>query len=154
MSDTRVADFTQQVLEILIERPLIERLGLQSGDLDIAAMQGKNDLMAGRADAALARFARLVLVDPNNVDYQIGLGEAALANGAPELAMQCAAYVISARAASPAGYYLSGRAALMMGEPGLAQEDLNEAATRAAMIGERALQASAQQLAAMAAAKS
>lgn len=154
MTQSGVAEFRSALQDFLAEGSILQRMGLQSGDLDPLGQIARNDLVAGNVDAALGGFARLVMVEPANADYQIGLAEAALAAGHAELAMHSAAVVIAERPRSPVGYFLSGRAALAMGEIEVAIEDLVDAARLAEATGDRSLASSAQQLIALSRARS
>lgn len=132
------SDVARLVRDLLFDPPLAQRLGLQPGDLNGAAQQACTDLMAGRAEQALGKFARLILIDPTDTSLHIGLAEAALAAGQPELAVQSAAAVIVDRPDAPEGYLLSARACLTLGEYGPAAEDLADAERFAADRGDAA----------------
>lgn len=134
----------------LVENPLLARLGLEPSDLYGPMMQARNELLAGNAEGAFQKFARLVLVDPMNVEFQLGMGEAALALELPEIAMQSAALIITEAPDRPEGFLLSGRACLAMGEPALALEDLADAESRAQTAGNEAMARAVSQLAAAA----
>ena len=143
------SDFSRMVRDMLMDPPLAQRLGLQSGDLNGAARQACADLMAGRADVALDKFVRLILIDPTSTPLHLGLAEAALAAGQAELAVQSAAAVIVDRPDAPEGYLLSARACLAMGEYGPAAEDLADAEQHADRRGDTAALAQVRRLKAM-----
>jgi predicted Zn-dependent protease len=88
-------------------------------------------LAAGDVASAFREFGMLVLLAPMSVQYQLGLAQAALRAGSPELAMQAAAVIIGLAPDRPEGFLLSGQACLAMEEPALAREDLGDAIARA-----------------------
>jgi len=136
----------ERVVEKLAAGPsLLEMMGLERGDLDAFAIIARKDFLAGKDEDAVSKFARLVMADPTNADYQLGLAETALATGRAETAMQSAALVIAERPTSPVGYFLSGRAAMLMGEVEFALEDLGDAIKFAEASGDAAILASARQ---------
>jgi len=148
------SDIAQMVRKLLVEPTLADRLGLQRGDLDGAARGARADLMAGRSGEAMGKFARLVLIDPTNAAFHIGLAEASLAEGHGELAMQAAATVIVDRPDHPDGYLLSARAALALGDLAAAAEDLADADRFAQARGDSGALAAVRRLRAVLARKS
>lgn len=128
---------------------LLEIMGLERGDIDGVALRAREVFLSGKEEDAVSLFVQLVMVDPTNVDYQIGLAETSLATGRAEVAMQSAAVVIADRPTSAIGYFLSGRAALLMGEIEIALEDLEDAIKLAEASGAHGLLKSAKQIALM-----
>ena len=127
MTLSPTSEVTQLVQKFLIDVPLVERLGLAPGDLNGAAEQARADLQAGQSASALSKFARLVMIDPRHAPYFLGLAEAALAEGQPEIALQGASVVMLEQPDDPAGYLLSAQACLALDEFDAAREDLADA---------------------------
>lgn len=106
---------------------LAARFGLTATDLHPSARHAAGLLQGGHADEALRIFATLVLAAPEDLGFQLGLSDSALAAGRPEIALQAAAAAISLDPRNPVAYLASGRACLAMGEAALAREDLADA---------------------------
>lgn len=106
---------------------LAARFGLEARDLYPNAQHAMGLLKSGRTDEALRIFAVLVLAAPEETGFQLGLSEAALTSGRPEIALQAAAAAISLDPQNPVAFLASGLACLAMGEATLAQEDLADA---------------------------
>ena len=149
MQGKMVAAFQQRVRAEVVDKPLIERLGLKAGDLDGAAHGAFVAMQAGDLESAFKGFANLVLVDPTNAGYHAGLAEVALELGHHALALQSASVIVATRGAEPEGYFLSARACLGLGEPALALEDLTQTEAMARRSGKPAYAAAAQKLRAL-----
>lgn len=130
--NTAINPAAQKVLEeAFIDRPIAAQLGIDAADLGGAVKLAQTRLAEGRDLEAFQMFCGLVLIDPSHMDFQIGLAESALAAGAPEMALQSAALVISSHPDWPQGYFLSGRACLALGDTAAAAEDFADAITHA-----------------------
>lgn len=143
---TETIDQTRSDIENMLSPSLRQQLNLDKNDLYGGVLKAKKALEAGDPGNAMGQFIALVLLDPTQIDHQIGLAESALAMGFHEIAMQSAAIVIQSAPERPEGYYLSGRACLALKEPALAIEDLTEAAKRARKISNTALAQGAEAL--------
>lgn len=108
---------------------LPKTLGLDDQDLVAIAKMAKKALGEGDAALAFSAHALLVLLDPQNVSYQIGLAESALAANTPSAALQAASAVVASTPDNPQGYYWSARACLELGLMAEAKEDLEDAAS-------------------------
>ncbi|WP_284262747.1 tetratricopeptide repeat protein [Roseicyclus amphidinii] len=106
---------------------LAARFGLSAEDLRPNARHAKSLRDSGRAEEALRIFATLVLAAPEDVGFQLGLADSALATGRPEVALQAAAAAIAFDPKNPVAFLASGLACLAMDEPALAREDLADA---------------------------
>lgn len=104
-----------------------EGLGLTSEDLRLGLTVARNQLMRGARLEALRTYVALVMCEPGNVDFQLGLANCAAAIGEFHLTLQAASAVIALDPRHPRGYYLSGRACLALGYRDEAQEDLDDA---------------------------
>lgn len=130
--NTAINPAAQKALEeAFVERPIAAQLGIDAKDLGGAVKLAQTRLSEGRDLEAFQMFCGLVLLDPTHMDFQIGLAESALAAGAPEMALQSAALVITAHPDWPHGYFLSGRACLALDDPAAAAEDFADAITHA-----------------------
>ena len=129
---TQINPAAQKVLEeTFIDRPIAAQLGFDAEDLGGAVKLAQTRLAEGRDIEAFQMFCGLVLIDPTHMDFQLGLAESALAAGAPEMALQSAALVISQHPDWPQGYFLSGRACLALGDTAAAAEDFADAIAHA-----------------------
>jgi Flp pilus assembly protein TadD len=108
-----------------------KRLGLEPSDLRLGLDLARNQLLRGATAQALRTYAALVLCEPSEPDFQLGLANCALHLNENELALQAASAAIALRPANPRGYYISGRACLALGHHPEAKEDLTEAIERA-----------------------
>lgn len=104
---------------------------LDPADLAAAARQAHDKLCAGEAQAALDAYALLILTDPHNPDLLLGLAEAALGAGAPDVALTSCNALIALAPDTPAAWLVSGRACLALGDSAAARDDLAEAQRRA-----------------------
>lgn len=121
-------------------------LGLQPNDLRLGLDIAKSQLERGRPAEALKSYAMLVLCEPTNVDFQVGLANCALRIEEYHLALQAASAVVALRPRDPRGYLLSGRACIGLSAPAEAREDLTDAVTFAKAAGDDALAAEAERL--------
>ncbi len=106
-----------------------DELNLKSADLTIGLEVAKNLLKRGAATEALRIYAGLILCEPANIEFQVGLANCALLVDEPHLALQAASAVIALAPRDPRGYLLSGRACIGLGALAEAAEDLNDALT-------------------------
>jgi hypothetical protein len=95
----------------------------------------RNHLSRGSYAEAFRIYASLVLCEPLNVDFQVGLANCAGLMGEHHVALQAASAIIALAPADPRGYLLSGRSCLMIGSFAEAQEDLNDAVRHAEAAG-------------------
>ncbi|MGV6872700.1 hypothetical protein ACUSIJ_08410 [Pseudochelatococcus sp. B33] len=91
--------------------------------LDIAADRFRQ----GDEQGALRIYATLVLCDPTEPRFQIGLAACALDMGLAAVALRAASAVIACRPESPEGYHLSGHASAGLEEYDDAVRDFTEA---------------------------
>lgn len=120
-------NYLGEIQRLLVDEPIIERLGLTEAHFSATYAKAMEKLEAGDVPAAFRDMASLVLLAPTSVQFQLGLAQVALQANVPELAMQAAAAIIAFAPDRPEGFLLSGQACLAMGEPGLAREDLADA---------------------------
>lgn len=130
----------------LVDKSLAGRLGLAEADLYGAVQAAAEALQAGDLDRAFRGFAYLVVLDPTNPTYHIGLANVALGLEQFAIALQSASVVVASRPRSAEGYHLSARACLGMGEPALALEDLAEVERLAQEAGQAEWAVAAQKL--------
>ena len=83
-------DALPAALEDAFSGELPKTLGLDDQDLVAIAKMAKKALGDGDTALAFRAYALLVLLDPQNVSYQIGLAESALAANTPSAALQAA----------------------------------------------------------------
>ncbi|MFD2251812.1 tetratricopeptide (TPR) repeat protein [Pseudochelatococcus lubricantis] len=116
-----------------------EYLGLQIAHLlpglDVAAGM----LRRGEHDQALRTYATLVLCDPSEIRFQIGLATCALEIREFHIALQAASAVIASAPDSPMGYLISGRASLGLLDFDAAIDDLQDAIRVARETGDDAV---------------
>jgi Flp pilus assembly protein TadD len=104
-----------------------KELGLESIDLRPGLDVAKSHMKRGAHAEAMRIYAALVLCEPKNVDFQVGLANCALQMGENHLALQAASAVVALAPSDPRGYFLSGRACLGLGHFEEATEDLRDA---------------------------
>src|SRR5262245_3433353 len=104
-----------------------KELGLETIDLMAGLEVAKNHLKRGAIPEAMRIYASLVLCEPANVDFQVGLANCALMAEENHLALQAASAVVALAPSDPRGYFLSGRACLGLGSFAEAAEDLGDA---------------------------
>ncbi len=103
-------------------------LGLETRDLRPGLTVAKNLLLRGSKAEALRIYVALVLCEPMNAEFQIGLANCAMLLGENHLALQAASVVVALEPRNPRGYYVSGRACLALRHYAEAEEDLRDAA--------------------------
>src|SRR5262245_59355174 len=104
-----------------------KELGLELSDLKPALDIARNLLQRGSRAEAIRMYVALVLCEPANIDFQVGLANCALQIGENHLALHAASAVVALAPADPRGYYLSGRACIGLGHYAEADEDLRDA---------------------------
>lgn len=119
----------------LLDGELRKQLGLSSEQLRVGLAVARNHLARGAYAEAFRIYASLVLCDPMNVDFQVGLANCAGLMGEHHVALQAASAIIALAPADPRGYLLSGRSCLMIGSFAEAQEDLTDAMRHAEITG-------------------
>ena len=108
---------------------LRQSLGLDTSDLKLGLTVARNQLMRGATTDAMRTYMTLVLCEPTNVEFQVGLANCAHQLGEYSLALQAASAIIALDPKNPRGYYFSGRACLALNHYAEAQEDLTDAVT-------------------------
>lgn len=121
-------------------------LGLTSEQLAIGLSVAKNHIARGAPAEALRVYVSLVLCEPLNVDFQVGLSNCASMLGEHHVALQAASAVIALAPADPRGYLLSGRSCMMIGAFEEATEDLADAERHATAAGDELIAGEAAQL--------
>lgn len=116
-----------EILAALLRGDLRDKLGLDSGQLRVGLSVARNHLTRGAPLDALRIYVPLVLCEPTNVDFQIGLANCAGLLGEHHLALQAASAVIALAPRDARGYLLSGRSCLAIGAFSEAKEDLEDA---------------------------
>jgi len=116
-----------ETLAALLRGELRNRLGLSSEQLRIGLSVARNHMTRGAPLEALRVYVTLVLCEPTNVDFQIGLANCAGVLGEHHLALQAASAVIALAPKDARGYLLSGRSCMMISAFAEAKEDLEDA---------------------------
>lgn len=106
---------------------LRESYGLEINDLRAMAHVAHMKMTAADFSGALRLYSVLALMAPEEIGFQVGLADAAIAECNFELALTAASLIISIDPADPRGHYLSGRASLGLGMHAEAREDLQTA---------------------------
>ena len=114
-------------LAALLRGEMRDKLGLSSEQLRVGLSVARNHLTRGAPLDALRIYVALVLCEPTNVDFQIGLANCAGLLGEHHLALQAASVVIALAPKDARGYLLSGRSCLGIGAFSEAKEDLEDA---------------------------
>ncbi|WP_298958093.1 pathogenicity island protein [uncultured Methylobacterium sp.] len=122
---------TQEELRRFLDGGVRDAIGLRSEDLSVGLEVARNHLRRGAPAEAFRIYVGLILCEPTNVEFQVGLANCALHLEEAHLALQAASAVVSLAPKDPRGYYLSGRACLTLGHLAEAQEDLTDAVARA-----------------------
>jgi tetratricopeptide (TPR) repeat protein len=126
---------SQAEIEIA-EGAIRKHLGLESAHLRLGLDLARSQLQRGAFDEAFRTYVALVLCEPCNVDFQIGLANCAHHVEQHELALQAASAAIALNPADPRGYYLSGRACFALAHYREAIEDLKSAIDRATVAND------------------
>lgn len=100
-----------------------ERAGLEAEHLLPALAVAERMLHRGDEEGALRTCAALVLCDPAEPRFQMGLAACALHAGRHAVALRAASAVIAIVPESPEGYHLSGHASLGLRDYGTARDD-------------------------------
>jgi Flp pilus assembly protein TadD len=116
-----------ETVSALLRGELRDKLGLSSEQLRIGLSVARNHLTRGAPAEALRIYVALVLCEPTNVDFQVGLANCAGLLGEHHLALQAASAVIALAPKDARGYLLSGRSCMMINAFSEAKEDLEEA---------------------------
>lgn len=133
-------------VQAFLEGSLRKEIGLKSEDLSVGLEVARNHLKRGAPAEALRMYVGLILCEPMNVDFQVGLANCAITLGEDHLALQAASAVVALAPRDPRGYYLSGRACLGLGHLAEAEEDLNDALAHARKTGDATVASEAQRL--------
>jgi len=128
-TDTDIPVPVDTTLAQLLDGELRKRLGLTTEQLRVGLTVARNHLTRGAPADALKIYVALVLCDPLNVDFQVGLANCASVLGEHHVALQAASAVIALAPGDPRGYLLSGRSCMMLGSYAEAREDLDDALT-------------------------
>jgi len=125
------ASITEALDPDLLDRIASQTLAreLQLGEATFNPLLDLADRLVERKNwtEAFDLFSRLGLVDPANLDVQLGLARCATGLGEHEIAIKAAANVIRLAPSDPRGYLLSGKNCLMIGQLQEAREDLADA---------------------------
>lgn len=130
---------SEAALSSFLAGGLRERLGLDPEHLTIGLVVARNHLARGAVGEALRLYGTLVLCDPSNAEFQLGLANCASMGGEHHLALQAASALIATTPGDARGYLLSGRSCLMLGHAGEAREDLDDALRIALSNGDHAV---------------
>ncbi|MGQ3211767.1 tetratricopeptide repeat protein [Shinella sp.] len=120
-------DLSAGDLAQLLSGGLRDELGLTSDVLNVGLAIAANHLARGANSEAMRIYVGLVMCEPMNVDFQVGLANCANVMGEQSVALQAASVVIMLAPTDPRGYLLSGRSCIMMGNLDEAREDLHDA---------------------------
>lgn len=132
MNQTETAGSANTAGEIAMAHGAIAtKLGLKSGDLNVGLHVAKGLLDRGSFGEALRTYTALVLCEPTNAEFQIGLSNCALVMGEDSLCLHAASAVVALAPTDPRGYFLSGRACLALGQWVEAEEDFRDALAHA-----------------------
>jgi tetratricopeptide (TPR) repeat protein len=112
-------------------------LGLETAHLRLCLDLARSQMRRGAHDEAFRTYCALVLCEPCNVDFQIGLANCAHEIGQHELALQAASAAIALAPKNPRGYFLSGRACFALAHYREAIEDLSAALTHGRAADDR-----------------
>jgi Flp pilus assembly protein TadD len=116
-----------ETLSALLRGELRAKLGLSTEQLRIGLSVARNHLTRGAPLEALRIYVAMVLCEPTNVEFQIGLANCAGLLGEHHLALQAASAVIALAPKDARGYLLSGRSCMMISAFSEAKEDLEDA---------------------------
>jgi Flp pilus assembly protein TadD len=106
---------------------LRESYGLNIEDLRAMAHVAHLKMTSADFAGAFRIYSVLALMAPEEVGFQVGLADAAIAERDFELALTAASLIISINPSDARGFYLSGRASLALGMHAEAREDLQTA---------------------------
>jgi len=120
----------------IAEGAIRKHLGLETAHLRIGLDLARSQLQRGAVDEAFRTYIALVLYEPCNADFQIGLANCAHHLEQHELALQAASAVIALSPGDPRGYYLSGRACFALAHYREAIEDLKSAIDRGSALND------------------
>ena len=108
-----------------------QKLGLNHADLNVGLHVAKGMMERGSLGEAFRIYTALVLCEPGNVEFQVGLSNCAVIMGENSLALQAASAIVAMAPKDPRGYFLSGRACLALGQWLEAEEDFRDALSHA-----------------------
>ena len=126
-ASARNDDLSTEELAQLLSGGLRDEIGLTSDVLNVGLTIAGNHLLRGANGEAMRIYVGLVMCEPMNVDFQVGLANCANLMGEQSVALQAASVAIMLAPSDPRGYLLSGRSCIMMGNLLEAREDLNDA---------------------------
>ena len=129
MDEIASASVQGEVERYFMNGGLRQDLGLEKSDLELGLIVARNQLMRGAQAEAMRTYMTLVLCEPTNVQFQIGLANCAHQLNEFHLALQAASTIIALDPRNAYGYYFSGRACLALEHYAEAQEDLTDAVT-------------------------
>jgi len=122
-------------MALLVSGHLGKELGLTGEQLRLGLNVARNHLARGVPAEAMRIYAALVLCEPLNIDFQVGLSNCAGLLGEHHIALQAASAVIAIGPTDPRGYLLSGRSCLMLNSFTEAKTDLEDALHFAGLAG-------------------
>ena len=117
----------QSAMRSFVSGQIGAELGLMSQDLEVGLEVARNLIRRGALAEAMQVYVGLVLCQPANQAFQIGLANCAIQLGEYHLALQSASVVIAQSPRDPRGYLLSGHACIGLGALAEAAVDLDEA---------------------------
>jgi Flp pilus assembly protein TadD len=135
-----------ETVRLLVGGELGRQLGLTGDQLRIGLTLARNELARGASEDAFRTYAGLVLCEPANPDFQLGLANCASLIGAHHLAIQAASAVIALSPSNPRGFLICGRSCLAIGALDEAREDLADALRLAQAGGDDVAAAEARRL--------
>ena len=106
---------------------LRESYGLNIDELRAMAHVAHLKMTSADFAGAFRIYGVLALMAPEEIGFQVGLADAAMAERDFELALTAASLIISINPSDARGYYLSGRASLALGMHVEARDDLQMA---------------------------
>jgi len=136
----------QEQLLQLWEGGLRKELDLEEEDLEAALGVANAKLQAGDTVTAQKIYSALALCEPGNFRFQQGLANFCLRTGAFDMALRTASAMVLMEPRNPTGYFISGAAALALGHPKEAKEDIADALAYAEKSGDAGLQAECNRL--------
>ncbi|KZL06633.1 tetratricopeptide repeat protein [Pseudovibrio sp. Ad26] len=116
----------EQDIKAIAKGAIGRSLGLMKDDINPGLVMAKGLMDTGRTEKALEIYTGLVLLEPINVDVQLGLANCAVQLQQYTLAVQAASAAMVLDPTNPRPYYFSGVACLALGHITEAREDLED----------------------------
>lgn len=102
---------------------VMKSLGLDPETLQLGLVVASRHMQRGDIDEALGTYVSLTVLNPLDLEAQIGVATCALRLERPDVALQSASLVIGRAGRDPRGYLLSAQALLMLKETEAARRD-------------------------------